>query len=240
MKASPRFCTALVLVLLAACATPPASRSTRLPMQHPYRLLLVRPDIQVRELTADGSLSFRVEWADAARMQIDGQLQRALATKTGASVEVLGSELAGADPAQVAELHLRHDGLGKLMPRPQTVGGSLGDTAIELGKRTRSDLLYIMHSDYTVRTAGRKAVVGAGMVGCAVLSATLLGGADVCGDPDAGDESAFASLIDAQNGEILWTAVGRAGFGDIRQDKKARKLTKDLTKRLPDLKPVGQ
>lgn len=240
MHASRLFGIALVFVLLTGCATPRTSTSTRLPMQHPYRLLLVRPDIQVRELTADGSLSFRVEWADVARATLGEQLQRALAAKAGAAVDVIGSERAGADPAQVAELHLRHDALGQLMPRPKTVGGSLGDTAINLGKSTGSDLLYIMHSDYTVRTTGRKAVVGAGMVGCAVLSAALLGGADVCRDPDAGDESAFASLVDAQNGEILWTSLGRAGFGDLRREKQARKLTKDLTRRLPALKPVGQ
>lgn len=241
MQASRLIGIALVAVLLTGCAAAPRSPgSSRLPMQHPYRLLLVRPDIQVRELTAEGALSFKVEWADAARMAITGPLQSALATKTGAAVEVIGSEQAGANPAQVAELHLRHDALGQMMPRPKTVGGSLGDTAVEIGRSTKSDLLFIMHADYTLRTAGRKTVVGVGMVGCAVLSAALLGGADVCADPDAGDESAFASLIDSQTGEILWTTVGRAGFGDLRRDGKARKFAKGLTKKLPDLKPAGQ
>lgn len=231
---------ALLVLVLAACSTvPKAPASTRLPMQHPYRLLLVHPNIQVRELTADGALSFREEWADIARRNMAEQLQRALAVRAGGAVGVMDSAAAGADPGKVAELHLRHDALGKMLARQNTLGRSLGDVAIDVGVGTKSDLLFIMHADYTVRTTGRKALIGVGLVGCAVLSQALLGGANACGNPDDGDISGFASLIDAQNGEILWTTVAARGFGDLRSDKQARKLAKVLTKKLPDLKPVG-
>jgi hypothetical protein len=231
---------ALLVLLMAACSTvPKAPASTRLPMQHPYRLLLVHPNIQVRELTADGALSFREEWAESSRRNMAGQLQRALEARAGSAVNVMDSVVAGADPAKVAELHLRHDALGKMLVRKKTVGNSLGDVAIDVGTGTKSDLLFIMHADYTVRTTGRKALIGVGMVGCAILSQALLGGANACGNPDDGDIAGFASLIDAQNGEILWTTVATQGFGDLRSDKQARKLAKVLTKKLPDLKPVG-
>ena len=208
-------------------------------MQHPYRLLLVHPDIQVRELTADGALSFRTEWADTARAAMLGNLQRALVAIAGGA-EVVGSEQAGADPALVAELHLRHDALGRMIPRPKTVGSTLGDTAIKLGAGTQSELLYIMHADFTVRTAGRKALIGAGMVGCSLLEAAVLGSVGSCSNPDAGDQSAYASLVDQKTGDILWTTVATSGPGDLRHEKDVRKLTKALTRKLPDLKPVGQ
>jgi hypothetical protein len=231
---------ALLVLLLAACSTvPKAPGSTRLPMQHAYRLLVVHPNIQVRELTADGALSFREEWAEVARRNMAGQLQRAVAARAGGAVSVIDSVAAGADPAKVAELHLRHDALGKMIARKKTLGRSLGDVAIDVGSGTRSELLFIMHADYTVRTTGRKALIGVGMVGCALLSQALLGSVNACGNPDDGDISGFASLIDAQNGEILWTTVATQGFGDLRSDKQARKLAKVLTKKLPGLKPVG-
>lgn len=165
-------------------------------------------------------------------------LQRALAVRTGSTVQIMDSTLAGADPKLLAELHLRHDALGKMVPRLQTVGRTLGDTAIKLGEGTKSELLFIMHADYTVRTKGRKTLIGVGIVGCAILSEALLGG-NACSDPDAGDRAAFASLIDAKNGEVLWTNVA-LGVPDIRRDDKAKKLAKALLRKLPDLKPVGQ
>ena len=240
MKTMRLIHSAVLVLLLAACSTvPKAPASTRLPMQHPYRLLLVYPNIQVRELTADGALSFREEWADSARRNMASQLQHALESRAGGTVTVMDSLKGAADPAKVAEMHLRHDALGRMIARKQTVGRSLGDVAIDLGTGTKSDLLFIMHADYTVRTTGRKVLIGAGMVGCTLLSQALLGGTNACGNPDDGDISGFASLIDAQNGEILWTTVANKGFGDLRSDKQARKLAKVLTKKLPDLKPVG-
>lgn len=232
-------CVSLV-VLVTGCSTVPKASSSRLPMREPYRLLLVHPDIQVRELTADGALSFRTEWADTVRLAMIRNLRAALVAKTGAAVEVVGSEQAGADPALVGELHLRHDALGRMSPRPKTVGVTLGDAAIKLGEGTKSELLYLMHADFTVRTTGRKALIGAGVVGCSLLSMGLLGGTNVCNNPDAGDQSAYASLVDQKTGEILWTTVVAAGPGDLRSEKSVRKLARALTKKLPDLKPVGQ
>lgn len=237
-----RVISATWLAMLAcACSTvPKAPASNRLPIDHPYRLLLVHPNIQVRELKADGALSFREEWAEEARRNMAAELQRVLQAKAGSAVVVVESAAAGAEPAKVAELHLRHDALGKMIARPQTVGRSLGDVAVDLGTGTTSELLFIMHADYTVRTMGRKTLIGVGMAGCSILSMALLGGTNVCGNPDAGDISGFASLVDARNGEILWTRVGPADFGDLRRGKKARQLAKALTKKLPELKPSGQ
>jgi hypothetical protein len=230
----------VLAVLVAGCSTvPKAPSSTRLPMREPYRLLLVYPDIQVRELTADGALSFRTEWADEARLAMAGTLRQSLAAKTGLAVEIVGSEQAGADPALVGEVHLRHDALGRMAARPKTVGATLGDAASKLGEGTKSELLYLMHADFTVRTTGRKALIGVGVVGCSLLSAGLLGGTNVCSDPDAGDYSAYASLVDGDTGEILWTTVAASGPGDLRREKATRKLAKALTKKLPNLKPAA-
>jgi hypothetical protein len=241
MKMTGRIACVLLIGLVAGCSSMPTTpASTRLPMQHPYRLLLVRPDVQVRELTADGALSFREDWTDTARLLVAGQVQQVLAARAGGSVEVVGSEAAGADPARVAELHLRHDALGKMMPRPKTVGRSLGDAAIKLGEDSKSELLFITHVDYTVRTTGRKALIGVGMVGCAVLETAVLGSAGNCKDPDAGDRSAFASLVDQKTGEILWTTVVSSRLGDLRREPGARKLAKALVRRLPVLKPASQ
>lgn len=230
----------MLVLLLSACSTMPGNpASGRLPIQHPYRLLLVHPNIQVRELRADGALSFREEWAEEARRNMAAELLRALQAKAGGAVVVVESTAAAADPAKVAELHLRHDALGKMIARPQTVGRSLGDVAVDLGAGTGSELLFVMHADYTVRTMGRKTLIGVGVAGCSILSMALLGGTNVCGNPDAGDISGFASLIDARNGEVLWTRVGPADFGDLRKEKKARQLSKALTKKLPDLEPAA-
>ncbi|MBK9253533.1 MAG: hypothetical protein IPM70_17415 [Proteobacteria bacterium] len=233
-----RIACVMLLVLGAGCSTVPKSTSTRLPMREPYRLLLVYPDIQVRELTADGAVSFRTEWADEARLAMAGTLRESLAAKTGLAVEIVGSEQAGADPELVGEVHLRHDALGRMVARPKTVGTTLGDAASKLGEATKSELLFMMHADFTVRTTGRKALIGVGVVGCSLLSAGLLGGTNVCSDPDAGDYSAYASLVDGDTGEILWTTVAASGPGDLRREKATRKLAKALTKKLPNLKPA--
>lgn len=233
-------CTGMILFVAACSTVPHLPASKRLPMQQPYRLLLVRPDIQVRELKADGALSFREDWTDTARAAVAEQLQRKLIQRAGAAVDVIRGESAGADPALVAELHLRHDALGKMMPRPKTVGRSLGDAATNLGKGTHGELLFIMHADFTVRTTGRKTLIGIGMLGCSLLQAGLLGGVGNCRNPDAGDQSAFASLIDGETGEILWTTVVTSGVGDPRHASGAQKLAKALTRRLPDLKPARQ
>jgi hypothetical protein len=241
MKRLRAIACAGAILLVAACSTlPHPPGSGRLPMQQPYRLLLVRPDIQVRELTADGALSFREDWTDTARSAVAEQLQRMLAARAGGAVDVIRGEVAGADPALVAELHLRHDALGKMMPRPKTVGKSLGDVATKLSKGTHGELLFVMHADFTVRTTGRKTLIGIGMVGCSLLEAGLFGSVGNCRNPDAGDQSAFASLIDGQTGEILWTTVVTSGVGDPRQASGAKKLAKALTKRLPDMKPARQ
>ena len=160
------------------------------------------------------------------------------ARESGRSVEIVGSEQAGADPELVGEVHLRHDALGRMVARPKTVGTTLGDAASKLGEATKSELLFMMHADFTVRTTGRKALIGVGVVGCSLLSAGLLGGTNVCSDPDAGDYSAYASLVDGDTGEILWTTVAASGPGDLRREKATRKLAKALTKKLPNLKPA--
>jgi hypothetical protein len=241
MKSPRLFAAGLLAALLAGCSTvPKPPGASRLPIPQPYRLLLVEPNIQVRELTADGALSFREEWAEVARRNMAEQLQLALQAKATSAVDVKPSVAAGADPAKVAELHLRHDALGRMMARPRTVGRSLGDVAESLGTGTASELLFVMHADYTVSTAGRKTLVVVGMVGCTLLSQALLGGTNACRNPDAGEISGFASLVDAHNGEILWTTVGPADFGDLRNPKKARRLARALTRKLPNLRPSGQ
>jgi hypothetical protein len=228
-----------VIPLVAACSTlshPPAP--SRLPMQQPYRLLVVRPDVQVRELTADGTFSFRTDWTDTARAAVAEQLQRNLAARAGGSVEIVRSEATPIDPVLVAELHRRHEALGIAMPRPRTVGKSLGDAATELSHGTNSELMLVVHADFTVRTTGRKTIIGIGMIGCSLLEVGLFGSVGSCRNPDAGDESAFASLIDGATGEVLWTRVVTSGVGDPRDSAGAQKLARALTKRMPDLKPA--
>jgi hypothetical protein len=207
------------------------------PPQGDYRLLVMRPDVTVNAVTTGGLPEPRADWTeDALRTQ---QSER------GGKVQILArrNELRGVSEEAVADLERLHAAVGNSIALHKYLGAylptksrrgleyTLGQDAVELGRKTGFDYALFMHAEDNIVSGGRVALQVLGIAGCFVgFCAPNIGG---------GGQFAYASLVDLRTGEVVWFNVVQAGsqvagikFGDIRTPQGAAQLVDRLTGRM--------
>jgi len=214
------------------------------PPEGDYKLLVLRPDVTVGSLTTGGMVEPRADWTDQARASIVAALRAQQAGRGGHLLivehrnEVPGvsaDELADVERlnAAVDESIVDSKYLGDYLPtkRGRGLDWTLGDGAVQLGRKSGYDYALFLHAEDEVASTGRIVLGVLGAAGCLVgFCAPNIGGAT---------QLDYASLVDLKTGEVVWFNVVRAGsevpgikFGDLRTPQGAQQMVDRLLGRM--------
>lgn len=214
------------------------------PPQGDYRLLVMRPDVTVNSVTTGGMPEPRADWTEQARANIIAAL-RAQQAERGGKVQIMArrSDLPGVSADMVADLERLHGAVGNSIALHKYLGAylptkprrgldyTLGQEAVELGRKTGFDYALFMHAEDSIVSGGRVALQVLGIAGCFVgFCAPNIGG---------GGQFAYASLVDLKTGEVVWFNVVQTGsqiagikMGDMRSPEGAAQLVERLVGRM--------
>lgn len=220
------------------------------PPEGDYRLLVLRPDVSVGSVTTGGMVEPRADWTESARANIVAAL-RAQQAERGGKLLIADrrTEVPGADPETVAEIErlnfvvaqsiVLHKYLGVRLPTKRGMGldYTLGDAAVEFGRKTGFDYMLFLHAEDSFASTGRVALQVIGIAGCFIgFCAPNVGG---------GGQLAYASLVDLKSGEVVWFNVLRTGteiagvnMGDIRTPEGAAQMVERLLGRMKPGKDI--
>jgi hypothetical protein len=235
----------LVSVALAGCVQTRQYADVEFtPPQGDYKLLVMRPDVEVGSVTTGGLVEPRADWTESARTKVMAAL-RAQQAARGGNVLIMEkrNSLPGVDPEEVAELERLHYAVGSSIAlhkysgaylptkRGKGLDWTLGEDAIALGRKTGYDYALFLHAEDSFASTGRVALQVLGIAGCFVgFCAPNIGGAG---------QFAYASLVDLRTGEVVWFNVLQAGsqvagikMGDIRTDAGAAQMVDRLLDRM--------
>lgn len=214
------------------------------PPQGDYRLLVMRPDVSVGSVTTGGMVEPRAEWTEQARTHLTSAI-RAQQGARGGQVEFLErrDQLAGVSADEIADLERLHSAVGRSIALHKFMGAylptkrsrgleyTLGQDAVELGRRTGFDYALFLYAEDSFASSGRVALQVLGIAGCFVgFCAPNIGG---------GGQFAYASLVDLKTGEVVWFNIVQAGtqiagikMGDIRTPEGSAQLVDRLLNRM--------
>jgi len=213
------------------------------PPRGDYRLLVMRPDVNVNQLTTGGMPQPRADWTEQARSNVIDAL-RSQQSGRGGKVLVLArrNELQNVSPEEVADLErlnyavaqsiALHKYSGAALPtkRGRGLEYTLGQDAVSIGRRTGYDYALFLHAEDNVASAGRTALQVLGVAGCVI---------GFCAPSGGSNQFAYASLVDMRTGEVVWFNVLQTGsqlpgvtFGDIRKPEGAAQMVERLIGRM--------
>lgn len=247
----------LVLAVAAASLSLSACVQTRqfadlqfAPPQGDYRLLVLRPDVQVSSVTTGGLAEPRADWTEQARANVIAALRAQQAGRGGKTLILERRDMLPGVPAeQVADMErlnaavsqsvALHKYLGVTLPtkRGRGLEYTLGQEAIQFGRKTGYDYALFMHAEDSFASSGRVALQVLGIAGCFIgFCAPNIGGAG---------QFAYASLVDLRTGEVVWFNVLQAGsqiagikMGDIRTPEGAAQMVDRLLGRMKPGKEI--
>ena len=214
------------------------------PPQGDYSLLVLRPDVTVGSVTTGGMTEPRADWTEAARTNIIAALKAQQSARGGKLlVAERRSDIPNVDAGTVAEIErlnyvvdqsiVLHKYLGVYLPtkRGNGLDYTLGNDAVEFGKKTGFDYMMFLHAEDSFASTGRVALQVLGVAGCFIgFCAPNIGG---------GGQLAYASLVDLHTGEVVWfnvlltgTQVAGVNLGDIRTPEGAAQMVERLLGRM--------
>ncbi|HVF36438.1 MAG TPA: hypothetical protein VNA29_00665, partial [Sphingomicrobium sp.] len=214
------------------------------PPQGDYKLLVMRPDVQVGSVTTGGMVEPRADWTETARANVITALKAQQAGRGGnALVLARRDSLPGVDADTIAELErlnyavassiALHKYSGAYLPTKRSKGldWTLGADAVALGRRTGYDYALFLHAEDSFASTGRIALQVLGIAGCFVgFCQPNIGG---------GGQFAYASLVDLRTGEVVWfnvlsakSQIAGIKMGDIRTPEGAAQMVDRLLDRM--------
>jgi hypothetical protein len=212
--------------------------------QGDYKLLVLRPDVTVGSLTTGGMVEPRADWTEQARTNIIAALRAQQASRGGnATIIEHRNQLAGIPAEELANVErlnfvvdesiVQHRYMGDYLPTKSGKGldWTLGDEAVQLGRKSGYDYALFLHAEDQVASTGRIALGVLGLAGCVVgFCAPNIGGAE---------QLDYASLVDLKTGEVVWFNVVDAAsqvpgiaFGDLRTPEGAAQMVERLLGRM--------
>ncbi len=222
-----------LLLLLGACAR----TDPRLPeavFERPtgtVAVVVMPADIALYELTAAGLLEPNAEWTETAAQNIAAALEKDLAGRTATVVAYAAPEdaLLHHQPHHVQLVKL-HDAVGSAilfhgpgtplaLPTKSTLDYTLGPGIAALGDDVDADYALFLTLRDSFSSAGRVALIVIG----AVLGVSVPGG----------QQYGFASLVDLDDGRIVWFNSLHSSIGDPREEQGADKTVQRLLDGLP-------
>ena len=193
-------------------------------------LLIVPPDMELFSISAGGVQEPKADWTQAAQRNFKSALAQRR-EKLGENVVELGdadldefAELAALQRAVAEAVFIHHTGRGlgmKLPTKDGRLNWSLGDAVKPLKAKTGADYALFTWMRDTYASNERKAT----MIALALIGAISTGGEQV----------GYASLVDLNNGRVVWFNDVRRMAGDLRDEKTAMETVDTLLKGFPVL-----
>lgn len=219
-----------LLFIVSACQTATLKTTNVFEPVPNARVLLMAPDVQLSEVQASGLLEPKAEWTAKAERHIGAALDRMMAEK---NLDMVRYSLP-VDPSEAAThsrlVHL-HGAVGTairvhkyiqpmaLPTKKDRFDWSLGPGVAALREVHGADYALFIYVRDSYTSPGRVAVI----VAAAILGAGVQGGS----------QHGFASLVDLQNGEIVWfNSIGGAGT-DLRKPDTAGEMLEKLLAEFP-------
>lgn len=224
----------IFLVLLLAAGSAHAEDSRHLApgfttRPAPSRLLVVPADMELFSISAGGVSEPRADWTESAQQHFKAALA-ARKAQLGANVVEIGDAQLD-DFAPVVALHrvvaesifYHHTGSGPKLPtKDGKLEWSLGDAVKPLKERTGADYALFTWIRDSYASPERKAT----MVAMALLGSIMFGGEQV----------GYASLVDLNDGRVVWFNDLQRMSGDLREPGPAAETVDTLLKGFPELK----
>jgi hypothetical protein len=219
------------LLLCARTTTRQQASSDFKPPQGDYKLVVMRPEVNVGLLTAGGIVEPREDWTNQARSNLLAALEKQQASRGGKTVIATTLNDAGADPALVANLNKLHEAVGRTIQLHKYTPGfdlptkkgkfdwTLGEQAVQYGQLSGSDYALFLYASDSFSSGGRVALQAVSFLGCVV---------GVCVMPTGGQQVAFASLVDLKTGQVTWFNYLTSTVGDIREPQGAEVMVQKL------------
>jgi len=148
----------------------------------------------------------------------------------------------GADAVTVADLErlnaavdqaiAEHKYSGNTLPTKRRMGldYTLGQDAIDFGRKTGFDYMLFLHAEDQIASGGRVAMQVLGIAGCFI---------GFCAPSGGSGQLAYASLVNLRSGEVVWFNVLQTGsqlpgmgYGDLRTQAGADQLVERLLGRM--------
>lgn len=235
---------ALLLLAAAGCTTTRGFQTTEAEAQSPERgarILLVPPDVELAEITAAGLEEPRADWTELGTRNLLAALDRNLGARDAQLIEYPTSTdgIARIRPehVQLMKLHaavgssiLTHkydpSGVAGLPTKQNRFDWTIGDGVRRLRDDYDADYALFVHFRDTKASSGRAAVQAIG----------FLMGVGVRG----GYEVGFASLVDLDDGNIVWFNVLSGTGADIREMSDAEAAVGKLLDKIPIGEPSSE
>ncbi len=206
------------------------------PPQGQYDLIVMRPDVSVGLLTASGIVEPREDWTDQARANLIAAIRAEEAGRGGETVVASSYSDTGADPQLAIDLQELHDAVRQAIITHKYAGvplptkrnkfdWTLGEQAVEFGRRTGHDYALFLYAEDSFSSSGRVALKILGYAGCIIGACVGVGGKT---------RLAFASLVDLKTGRIVWNNLLTSSIGDMRTPEGATATVESL---LGSMKP---
>ncbi|MGE4240367.1 hypothetical protein [Ramlibacter sp.] len=227
------FTVSIVAAIVPAHAEEESSRHlapgfTARPAQS--RLLILPPEMELFSISAGGIEEPRADWTEAAQKHFRAALD-ARRQELGANIVDIDERQLD-DFGQVLALHrnvaesvfYHHTGFGPKLPtKDGKLLWTLGRDAVRpLKERTGADYALFTWIRDSYASNERKATI----VAMALLGSIMLGGEQV----------GYASLVDLNDGRVVWFNDLRRLSGDLREAEPATETVKALLEKFPPLK----
>lgn len=234
-----RVFAAASLILLSACTSTKQHAATDFkPPSGAYKVVVMRPSVNVSLLTAGGMLEPREDWSRNASEFVLAELQALHESRGGtARIVSFGADDVG-DLDLAARLDRLHEAVGRsillhkyapglgLPTKANSFDWTLGQLAVDYGKASGQDYALFLFAEASYSSTGQLVLQAVAYIGCVV---------GVCFIPPTAQQTAFVSLVDLETGDIVWYNRLVSTISDIRTPEGAHKLVEEL---FEDLKPT--
>jgi hypothetical protein len=201
------------------------------PPPGPFKVAVMKPDVELFLLTAGGLAETNAEWSETAKSNLLAALENQIVGQ-GGQVMIASKIMTDAQSAkQIADLERLHRAVGatifthtgqSIFPLPTKVNKfdwTLGDQARVIGEKTGADYALFLFARDSFSSGGR------------VVLQVLLAGAGV--GIAGGQQLSFVSLVDLKTGNIVWFNVLSKTTGDLRKMTGATVSVAELIKGMP-------
>lgn len=233
------------VILALACLSGLASAQGYVHFSHrqssapfPAAVVLATPEIEVRELTAAGSLEKVPQWAEQASRGVATALQRVVADRRDLKVVAMPT-LTDAEQEQFEDFLAAYWVVGQSAHLMMQFGGSawehrrtqfdytLGEGLPWLREKTGADAVIVSLGDDIVSSGGR-------------IAMTVLAAAAGVALPTGRSIITFG-VVNLNNGDIAWLHYDQSGVRDLKNPESAKVMTEAVFKTLPEGgKPVAK
>ncbi len=196
----------------------------------PQALIVSKPDVQVRELTASGAQEKVPQWGEQASAGVRAAVEGVLAQRSDFKVSPLPA-LTEQEQEALDDFLAAYWVVGQTAHLMMNYGGSpwehrrtkfdytLGEGLPWLREKTGADAIVVALGDDVVSSGGRVAIT----VLAAAAGVGLQGGRSIIS----------FGVVDLRNGNISWLHYDQSGIRDLKNPDSAKVMTQSVFESLP-------